>query len=239
MTDIAQRRLEDAQVEAFYHDQFVEDQVTHFRRIIDVPEDGVVVDVGGGCGYFAQALSQTEQCRVRVIDVDNGSIEACLAAGIEAQMDDALSPRMAGDESVICFNLILHHLIGADEKTTRRLQIGALQAWHKRAPVVFVNEYIYESYIGYLSGRLIFGITASRLLSWVGTVVSRFVPSLAANTFGVGVRFRAHQEWERLFSEAGYRVVNRVIGAQEPVALPRRLLFIDKIRRDSFRLEPV
>ena len=37
------------------------------------------------------------------------------------------------------------------------------------------------------------------------------VPSLKANTFGVGVRFRAHGEWLRVFESAGYDVKSSVV----------------------------
>ena len=57
---------------------------------------------------------------------------------------------------------------------------------------VFVNEYIYELYVGNVSGWLIFQVTKSRVLSWIGRVVSTVVPSLRAKTFGVSVRFRTH-----------------------------------------------
>ena len=105
--------------------------------------------------------------------------------------------------------------------------------------VVFVNEYIYESYIDGLSGRLIFHITKSRLLSAVGRAIASVVPALRANTFGVGVRFRSHDEWTTLFRDAGFEVVRARLGEPERVAFARRALLIKAIRRDSFLLRPV
>jgi hypothetical protein len=52
----------------------------------------------------------------------------------------------------------------------------------------------------------------------------------------VGVRFRSHDEWVQLFSQAGFRVEDRRIGDAERVAPPLRVLFIRTIRRDSFLL---
>ena len=100
-----------------------------------------------------------------------------------------------------------------------------------------MNEYIYESYTPDFSGWLIYQITNSRLLLKIGKVVSKIIPSLLANTFGVGVRFRSHDEWESFFIEEGFRVTKTIIGKNEQVAMPRRILLIKNIRRDSFLLE--
>lgn len=235
---VRQKQLAADQIEAFYHDEFVEDQVRDFAALApDVRPDGVVVDMGGGCGFFAGRLAEKLAHRTRVVDMDPASVEACRRAGVEAVEGDALNPVVAGDEDIVCFNLILHHLVAGDETGTRALQIAALRAWRGHARAVIVNEYIYQSYIGYLSGRLIYAITGSALLSWLGQQVARVIPAFRANTFGVGVRFRAHEEWLALFREAGFRVVDKRIGRPEPVAPPLRLLMIRTIRRDSFRLE--
>ena len=235
-----QNKLSNEQIEAFYHDGFVEDQTRHFIRLLGpgAGDGRVVADVGGGCGFFARRLAHLTGRKVRVIDTDPASIEASRRAGVDAVLGDALDPKAAGDEDVVTFNLILHHLVGPSEKATRELQTRALSAWRPRARAVFVNEYIYESFAGTFSGWLIYRITKSRILSWIGRAVSLVLRSLRANTFGVGVRFRSHEEWRRLFDAAGYEVESAVIGERESVSLPRRLLLIKTIRRDSFLLRP-
>ena len=69
--------------------------------------------------------------------------------------------------------------------------------------------------------------------------IAKLSPSLKANTFGVGVRFRSHKEWCKLFESLGFKVVGTKIGEEEFVSLPRRLLLIKNCRRDSFLLEPI
>ncbi len=241
MTDTeAQTRLSTAQIEAFYHDEFVEDQVRDFTELVScIPDGGVVVDIGGGCGYFAAELKDRAGWRTRVVDSDPGSIVACRRNAVEAVNGNALAPEVAGDEDIVCFNLILHHLIGPTDTITRSLQSRALTAWHGRARAIFVNEYIYQSFIGTVSGWLIYQITSNRLLSWIGTHAAKIVPAFKANTFGIGVRFRAHEEWRRLFAEAGYRVTGFRIGRAEHVSPPLRSMLIRTIRRDSFLIEPV
>ncbi|AVA13632.1 hypothetical protein C3E99_07070 [Sphingopyxis sp. MG] len=111
-------------------------------------------------------------------------------------------------------------------------------AWRDHETPIFVNEYIYQSFLGTVSGRLIYAITASRILSALAGFAARFIPAFRANTFGVGVRFRAHEEWMALFREAGFVPEAVRIGAEEQIKPPLRLLLIKTIRRDSFILRP-
>ena len=237
-----QKLLAPDQLEAFYHDNFVKSQVTDFMaltRALINPSSDVMVDIGGGVGYFAKAVQNAIGLPVRVLDSDKQSINLCKKAKIDAVQDDALNPTIVGDETIICFNLILHHLVGASEQETRRLQEHALSVWRSTAQLIFVNEYIYESYIfNNLSGWLIFQITRSAILSRIGNFMAKFAPSLKANTFGVGVRFRSHTEWREIFASLGFDVINTVIGRQEYISFPRRCLFIKNCRRDSFLLKP-
>jgi SAM-dependent methyltransferase len=234
-----QKILNAGQVAAFYHDQFVEQQVDHFQKIALPPslgQDRVVVDVGGGCGYFANALKKRFGIAVRVIDMDPLSVSEAHKLGVEALVGDALQPNMKNDDGVACLNLILHHLVASSDKETLMLQSKAISSWKGNNVKVFVNEYIYESWFGNFSGWLIYQITKNQFLSAVGRTVARLVPSLNANTFGVGVRFRSSHEWKRIFERLGFEVADELKGEKEFISLPRRLLLIKEIRRDSFLL---
>ncbi|OQW43934.1 MAG: hypothetical protein A4S16_05475 [Proteobacteria bacterium SG_bin6] len=237
-----QRALDSQRIAEFYDDNFVTDQVRDFEALVMRSGGmvGVVADVGGGCGYFSQAIARQFGLSVRVLDSDPKSIEEAREKGLEAMQFDALAPSFAGDEGVVCFNLILHHLVGETLADTRTLQARALANWRERNVRVFVNEYIYDSpVVRGASAWLIGVITSSRILSAAAGQVGRFIPSLRANTLGVGVRFRDAADWRRLFHEAGYQVLGHVRGAEEPVSLPRRMMGILSMRRDSFLLGPV
>lgn len=236
---IIQQTLSPKQIEAFYHDQFVEDQVRDFELLRNSAPLNRIVDIGGGVGYFAHSLSEKTGAKTRVIDMDIVSVERCRERGVDAVQGNALSPPKIGDESVACFNLILHHLVGKDEQSTRNLQLQALRAWKGSVSYIFVNEYVYESAMLDISGKLIFLITSNKILSIAGRAIARIIPAFNANTFGIGVRFRAHHEWCKLFSEAGYKVAVSRLGQNECISLPLRALFIKNIRRDSFRLEVI
>jgi ubiquinone/menaquinone biosynthesis C-methylase UbiE len=234
-----QKVLNEKQIEAFHHDVFVEDQVKHFQKLLPAAPGNrlVIVDVGGGIGHFAFRLREVSGHEIRVLDLDPGSIELCRRRGVECRVGDALNPTFSGDEQVVTFNMILHHLVGGSERETREMQSRALCAWKPRGSRIFVNEYIYDSLVGNSSGRMIFEITRNKVLSWIGRAVSTVVPSMRANTFGVGVRFRALEEWRTLFEAAGFRVAGYVQGADEPIPWAQRLLLIKSVRRDSFLLE--
>lgn len=234
-----QIKLSADQIEAFYHDEFVTSQLQAFTTLVSARgvKSDVVVDVGGGVGHFASALSTSGTVgSVRVIDMDPVSVRLCEEKGLDAKQGDALAPPVNGDEDVVCFNLILHHLVGNSEGATLSMQSQALRSWHGKAKAIFVDEYIYDSYWSDISGKLIYAITKSPILSQIGKVVSRIIPSLRANTFGIGVRFRSHDEWISIFCENGYRVDEFVCGAEENVSRARRMLMIKSCRRDSFLL---
>src|SRR3546814_13793629 len=74
---------------------------------------------------------------------------------------------------------------------------------------------------------------SSKILSFIGRQVSRVLPSLRANTFGIGVRFRSHKEWRQLFAEAGFHVLDMRTGRNERISPPLRGLLIKAIRRES------
>lgn len=236
-----QKKLDTDQVQAFYHDDFVKNQVDHFRFLVSdtskLRPGQYVVDIGGGCGYFALALREELNILVRVIDTDPVSVQTSQAAGVKAICGDAINVTAKGDEGVICFNLILHHLVGDSEALTRQLQSLVLINWRDKGVYLFVNEYIYESWFEGFSGWLIYQITKSRLLSAAGKFVSFFMPSLRANTFAVGVRFRSNSEWKDIFAQSGFAVIGEAKGNDEFISLPRRMLMIKSIRRDSFLLE--
>jgi hypothetical protein len=238
---LAQRVLERERIAEFYHDNFVADQVRDFERLVIAGgrHDGVIADVGGGCGFFAQAVARAFGLPTRVLDSDPVSVEASRRNGVPAELFDALEPRFAGDEGIVCFNLILHHLIGGSLAQTRDLQRRALANWRNREVRVFVNEYVYESpLVRGASAWLIGVVTSSRALSAIARLVGRVVPSLRANTLGVGVRFRDSTDWRRLFTEAGFEVVAYHRGEEEPKSIPRRMMLITSMRRDSFLLAP-
>jgi 2-polyprenyl-3-methyl-5-hydroxy-6-metoxy-1,4-benzoquinol methylase len=130
---LKQIRLNDDQISAFFNTEFEQDQLNHFESLFEnIDFQGVIVDVGAGVGNFARLLTNKRKNKVRVLDIDPRSIEIAKGVGdnrIEAVVADAINPIILGDESVVTINLILHHLIGLTEATTRDLQESDLRVW--------------------------------------------------------------------------------------------------------------
>ena len=147
-SDPPQKKLNESQIAAFYHDYFVSQQVEHFTQIafpfLDVSK--AVIDIGGGCGHFAAAIHSDLGLHTRVLDSDPVGIEKARQAGVDATLCDALSPVKSRDEGVIFFNLILHHLVGETDAKTLTLQKNAMTVWHDADAYIFANEYTYESF---------------------------------------------------------------------------------------------
>ena len=198
-----------------------------------------VVDIGGGVGFFAKKLQEDLGVKVRIIDADYESVRVAIESGISAEIGDAIKPKIIGNEDVACFNLVLHHLVGDSEFNTYFLQKKCLESWRKNVEAIFVNEYVYESYMFDISGKLIYFITRNKMLSNFCKIVAIVITSLMDNTFGVGVRFRSYSEWQMLFNDAGFRVESFVAGYSEHISLPRKFLLIKRIHRVSFKLLPM
>src|SRR5687768_8499026 len=98
-----QSALSGEQLEAFYHDEFVQDQLRDFQQLLGShAASGTVKDIGGGCGFFARQLAAYTGRMVKVIDADQTSIDICRSVGIDAEVGDALQPRVEGNEDVVC-----------------------------------------------------------------------------------------------------------------------------------------
>lgn len=234
-----QRILRPDQLEAFYHSEFVRDQVKDFLVLLEksglrLSNDEMLVDIGGGVGYFASSLAAESGLRVKVLEMDQLSIEQCRTNGISADLGDATSYSPRALEKVACMNLLLHHLIGASARSTLELQSKAISNWHGANKFVFVNEYIYESYVPGFSSWLIYQITSSKILSFIAKLISLLIPAFKANTFGVGVRFRSDAGWKEIFRKLNFKVVGETVGEEEKVATPLRLLLIKSIKRNSY-----
>ena len=87
--------------------------------------------MGGGCGFFAKALQNRIHLKVRDLDSDSQSIDFCKQEEIETTYGDALNPVVVGNEKLVCFNLILHRLVGRSEHETYKMQGHALSVWHE------------------------------------------------------------------------------------------------------------
>ena len=241
----AQRALSEEATDAFDHKWLFPVQVEHFSELTPFGRDEPfrLLDVGGGTGLFAQALQeQFPRCSLTILDTSAGSILKAEAKGLRAVHGSILDPPPAlGAEpfDVVVFNMILHHLVGDSDEATEDNQKNALRVARgllNKGGRVVLNEYCYSGFVkDDLSGRLIYEITSSRALAGLVRTIGRLFPNhLAANTVGVGVRFRPLLSWARLGTEAGLVLERMIDGPPDPPSLARKcLLLIREVRRSS------
>lgn len=131
-TEPTQRKLMSNQLKEFYSDIFTTSQIKDFVELttpITFGDNKCIVDVGGGCGHFARAVHRETGFTVKVLDSDEISIQQVNKINnknIIGIIGDALNPNDINNAKITCFNLILHHLVGASEKETLSLQKKAL-----------------------------------------------------------------------------------------------------------------
>lgn len=123
MVNPAQKILNSEQVSAFYHDEFLNDQLQDFTTLLDKHLTGnwSLIDIGGGVGYFAEALHQKFGCTVTVFDNDVKSVDVCNKRGVPSVLGDALSDPQAGTADIVSLNLALHHFVGESFLSTKNL----------------------------------------------------------------------------------------------------------------------
>jgi SAM-dependent methyltransferase len=105
---------------------------------------------------------------------------------------------------LVSVHWLLHHLVGASYRQTRRNQLQTLRALKglltPRGRIsIFENMYqgwVFED----LPGRLIYHATAARTMA----ALSR---RMGANTAGVGVCFLSRRQWMASFRDGGLEVV--------------------------------
>jgi SAM-dependent methyltransferase len=232
----ATRQLAEDQLAAFDR-EFVTDVIweafaSEVRK--DFP-DGIFsfIDLGGGNGVFAdRVLRNFPKSTGTVLDNAPSLLEknvpherkTVVLGGIE-QIESLLPGRRF---DVVCFNWVLHHLVGSTHEASTKHQCKALQdAAGLLSPNgrISVIENFYDGWLfDALPGRVIFELTASKALAGL-------IRSMGANTAGVGVCFRSRNDWHKTMSASGLSVRNTQVDYIWRTSLPKKaLLHIGTVR---------
>lgn len=242
------RPLENSQLQAFADYDYISDELFSgiaAQIIRDFPDGRFAfLDVGGGCGYFADhLLGYFPQARATVLDnselllsqnSSNDRKRTVLASATD------LVDRFAGRPfDLVFFNLSLHHFVASTYTKTRRMQREALtQALAVLAPGgrIIVTENLYDGTpADNLPGFLIYTLTSSKVLAPV-------IKRLGANTAGCGVCFLSARAWRNEFQRLG--MLERAFSSEDWTerelwrALRQRLLGVRCVSRGFFWLVP-
>ena len=230
---IEQRILKRKALDAFDTNEGVAEQIAHFKLCYEYNRDSkfTLLDIGGGGGYFISALQREyPNMRATILDLDNLAIEKAASNGLNGIVGSVLNPpsQLTSQKfDVICFNLVLHHIIATKDSDTRKLQSLALfnaRAISSVGGSIFIHEICYEGrFFSGSSSAIIFHILTNALLSKMTLFISKYVPSLKANTLGVGVRYRAYDAWVKLIKLSGYNIAQECKSGKEGHSFVRRV----------------
>jgi hypothetical protein len=238
------KTLDDSQLEDF-DIAYVDDVKWEvIRRCIDrdFPQgDFHLLDLGGGNGRFADlVLSNYPGARATVLD----NARTLLARNSEHPRKTLLYASAAELDEVdveppdlITINWVLHHLVSDSHARSVRNMMDTLGACVRALTGrgrISVFEDLYDGILlDGLPSRLIFLLTSSRALSGL-------VGRMGANTAGVGVCFRSHRQWKRLFMNAGLELLEatRVPGPRAVPLRERIALHVGDRARGHYWLQP-
>jgi len=192
------KQLEDSQLETFDTEYVNEPRWKIIKEQIDrdFPEgDFTFLDVGGGNGKFAdKLLSHYPKARGTVLDNSELLLSRNQQNPRKSLICDSVEnlSKLQGKYDIVCFNWLLHHLVGNSYSETRKNISTALEAviplLSERGRIsIFENMYNGLIFDG-LPSYLIFTLTSSKALAG-------FTRKMGANTAGVGVCFLSRKQW--------------------------------------------
>jgi hypothetical protein len=192
--------LNDSQLETFDTEYMNEPRWNIFKKGIDqdFPEgDFSFLDVGGGNGKFADLLLDNYPNSQGTV-LDNSQLLLSRNHShprktlISASVDELSKQAEKATYDLICFNWLLHHLVGDSyAQSIENISTTLRQATQMLSPRgrISIFENIYDGIIfDRLPSRLIFELTSSKSLATL-------TRKMGANTAGTGVCFLSQKKW--------------------------------------------
>lgn len=239
-------------LERFYTNEGLALQLNHFKEVYsnELNNSINVLDIGGGEGYFMHEVKEIfPLSSVSILDIDSFAVLKAKERGINAVkgsiLENSQIEKCDQKFDVICFNLVLHHIVTGKFFGTRHIQVKSLENASKLLNsngTLFIHEICYEgSFLNNFPGHLIYLLTSSRLLEPFFSLIGKLSPSLFANTIGTGVRYRSDQGWRSVFADTtNFSLEKILIGESEGHPRFRNIVLgIKSVRRKSFILRKV
>jgi len=192
------KQLEDSQLETFDTEYVNEQRWKIVKEQInkDFPEgDFSFLDIGGGNGLFAdKLLANYPHSRGTVLDNSQLLLNKNLTNTKKTLVCDSVEnlDKLNQKYDLICFNWLLHHLVGNSYLATRKNISFALDAvvplLTPRGRVSIFENMYNGLIIDGLPSRLIFNLTSNK-------TIAGFTKKMGANTAGIGVCFLSQKQW--------------------------------------------
>lgn len=204
------KQLEDSQLETF-DTEYVDDkrwQIIQSQIDKDFPAgDFSFLDVGGGNGVFADRLLEYyPNSRGTVLDNSQLLLNKNNIHDRKTIICDSVEnlSKITEKYDLICFNWLLHHLVGSSYAETRKNISAAIEAvipllTDRGRISIFENMYNGLIVDG-LPSKLIFRLTSSK-------IISGFIKKMGANTAGIGVCFLSQQQWTKTLNNTNLNLL--------------------------------
>jgi O-methyltransferase domain len=234
------KQLDDSQLEAFDAEYMDDKRWNIIKNQIDKDfptGDFTFLDVGGGNGVFADLLlNYYPKSKGTVLDnaqvlLDKNQINPRKTIICDS-VENLNSIETKYD--LICFNWLLHHLVGNSYSETRRNMATAINAVipllspHGKVSI-FENMYNGLAIDG-LPSRIIFTLTSSKAIAGI-------IKKMGANTAGVGVCFLSQQQWIETINKTELKLLQYTDDDKWPIPLKWQVfLHVGSIRCGNFWL---
>ncbi len=234
------KQLEDSQLEAFDTEYVDGKRWEIIKKQIDKDfPDGHFnfLDVGGGNGVFAdRLLDYYPNSKGTVLDNSQLLLDKNQTNPRKTIICDSVKNLSAIENQydLICFNWLLHHLIGYSYPETRSNMLTAIKAVlpllsSQGRISIFENMYNGLIFDG-LPSKLIFTLTSSK-------IIAGLIKKMGANTAGVGVCFLSQQQWIETISKTSLKLLQYTDDDKWPIPLKWQVfLHIGNIRCGHFWL---
>jgi hypothetical protein len=234
------KQLEDSQLEEFDTEYVNDDRWKIIKEQIDKDfPDGKFsfIDVGGGNGLFADKLLENYPNSTGTV-MDNSQLLLNKNSTNSRKIVICDSVQNLGNikekYDLVCFNWLLHHLVGNSYSETRNNISTAIDS---AIPLltprgrISIFENMYNGLaVDWLPGRLIFALTSSKLIAGI-------IKKMGANTAGVGVCFLSHKQWVKTVNKPNLKTLKYSNDEKWPIPMKWHIfLHVGNIRCGHFWL---
>jgi Methyltransferase domain len=222
------KQLEDSQLETFDTEYVNEKRWKIIKAQIDkdFPDgDFSFLDVGGGNGVFAdQLLEYYPKSRGAVLDNSQLLLSKNVTNSRKTIICDSVEnlSKLETKYDLICFNWLLHHLIGNSYLDTRKnisTAISTVIPLLTDRGRVSIFENMYDGLVvDGLPSILIFTLTSSK-------AIAGFIKKMGANTAGVGVCFLSQKQWVQVLEKTSLNLLKYSDDDKWPIS-PKLNIFL-------------